>query len=154
MRRRRHTRLAGGTAAEELNNAIIALDFAMPAEPPGRKQAVADLAVHWLEYWTGGRSWSPLADAGKVQRYAEWYARAWTLAPAATRALVPDPRSLDVSNGRAIAEQIRITGESLQAAGNTIESVAKDIGKGIASATWAPAAIAVAVLLAIGWAKR
>lgn len=123
------------STAEALNNAIIALDWAAPGEPKGVKRAIGELAKHWVAFWNGERTSMGRVELGqKLQRYAQWYARAWALVAPEIRAQVPDPRSIDTSWNALLTDEIRQVLEGAQAAvnaGATVQEYVKDQAKGL-----------------------
>ncbi len=121
---------------ETLNNNIVQLDWLAPASPKGVKKAVAQLAQHWVTWWDSSerKLMPPVALGAKLERYAEWYARAWFLVPPEVRARVIDPRQIDTSLYHTLDDQIRYMAEGAQAASNAggeladyVKSQAKDL---------------------------
>lgn len=91
---------ARGTIAEQLNNAIVGLDFvaSLSSSSAGVKKAIGDLALHWWSFYRGAY-WSlpDVAWQQKITRYVEWYTRAYALLPSELRAKCRDPRTIDPS---------------------------------------------------------
>jgi hypothetical protein len=116
------------TAAERLNNAIVQLEWVTPGTPPARKKMVGQLADHWTTWWnsTEGRAARsvPVANAPKLRRYAQWYARAWWMVGEKVRAGAPDPRTLDVGWAAAVSDQLSDLAEGAKAAKDAGENVA------------------------------
>lgn len=121
---------------EALNNSIVQLDFIAPAKPAGVKKAIAELAQHWMTWWDSSerKMLPPVAVGAKLERYAEWYTRAWFLVPPEVRARATDPRTLDVSLYHTLDDQIRYMTEGAQATvnagaelGSYIKTQAKDL---------------------------
>jgi hypothetical protein len=141
---------------EALNNNIVQLDWLAPAAPKGVKKAIAQLAQHWMTWWDSSerKLMPPVAVGAKLERYAEWYARAWFLVPPEVRARVLDPRQLDASLYHAIDDQIRYMTEGAQAATNAgaelasyLKTQAKDLRAELEKA--AESALSTFVIIAL-----
>lgn len=86
-----------GTTVERLNNAIVKLDWVAGGQSAGVKQAIRQLAEHWIRFYRAGTYWQ-LPDPvwfAKLGRYVEWYTRGYALLPADVRAAAPAPADID-----------------------------------------------------------
>ncbi len=151
------------TAAERLNSAILALEWNAPAEPAGIREAIKDLAVHWVNYWNSAqrRNAPPITQAPKLSRYAAWYARGWALLPEAVRAQLVHPSEIDATAWAGVEDQltymIEANAAAAEAAGEAAAVLAKEVHAASATALKGLLVIAGAaacVLLAYGYARR
>lgn len=149
---------------EALNNAIVEIDWLTPGSPKGVKRAVAELAAHWVKWWDSDERKLGNTAAGKtLQRYAEWYARAWAIVPADVRAKVPAPAEIDTSWTALQDAAIRqITNAyDTKPAADVVKEAARELRDEIANVHDALISdvvvlgiVAVAVLMAYGSARR
>lgn len=151
------------TTAERINNAILALDWNVPAEPAGVRASIAQLAVHWVSYWNSAerRLAPPLTQTAKLQRYAAWYARGWALVPEQLRATLVHPRDVDATVWSAIEDQLTYTIEGNEAAARLAAKGAEQLSRELRNTSTALlkgllliAGGATVVLLAYGYARR
>jgi hypothetical protein len=139
------------TPIEQLNNAIIRLDFvsrsATAVPNVDVRNAIAAMSAHWLKWFEGtyrktyvqlgnpGEQWATICD-----RYLQWYARGYMLVPEAVRAQVPQPTTINVSRAAlALAEMERVS-DAYQAVvnsgiapiANVVRDQARSLGDSIA----------------------
>lgn len=117
--------------------------------PQGTNAAIQTLRKHWAEFWASpARKELPdLALQARLDRYADWYTRAWVILPTAQRALVPSPGELDTSV-EAVAND---TIERVLERGRTVAEEAKALQKSIlATATSATFTGVLGILLGLG----
>jgi hypothetical protein len=159
----------GATLGERLNNAIVKLQFNTPDTPKGVKKAINELADHWIAWWDSAerKMLPPALLGGKLERYAAWYARGWSLVPPEVRAKAPNPRELDATVYAIVEDQLKYMAEGAQAAAETGKDVAlflKEQARALRDemleqATTALggvailAVLAIGLLLAFGWQK-
>jgi hypothetical protein len=150
------------TLAERINNAVIKLDWLAPSKPAGVKKAVSDLANHWVAYWNSSerRLAPPVAQATKLSRYAQWYARGWALVPAQVRDQLPHPREIDDSAWAALEDQLTYTLEGNEAAARAAADAAAKLAKDLEAASGKlikgvviVGGVATCVLLAYAYAR-
>ena len=114
------------TLAERLNNAIGAIAWAAPAQPAGNRQAIEDLQTRWLVFWNSAerRMLPELAIAGRLQLFAESYAKAYVLVPPEVRAKVPSPASVDATAWASVEDQLR---QSVEGGSASAEVLSKEV---------------------------
>jgi len=128
----------GKTALERLDYSIKRIAAISEAGtnagkvPPGTNAAIGRLRRHWAEFFASPerKDMPQLLLQRRMDRYAEWYTRAWAILPVAQRALIPSPGEIDVSFERVTAE----TFEAILERGRTIAEEAKSLRESIDSA--------------------
>lgn len=116
---------------ERLNNNIVAIDWhtSLSRASEGVKRSIGQLAQHWVEFWnsTARQALPPLLLRGRLERYAEWYARAYVLVPADVRTKVLNPALLDPSTSALVEESVRQAIDVYGSAAEAAKQLASDI---------------------------
>lgn len=148
---------------ERINNAIVRLGYLTSGSrevSPGVRKAVELLGSEWLRWW-GARPVSVvrLTDpeyVGKLKRWAEWYARAWALVPAAVRKGCPDPREIEPSWSASLADEAHVLTDAKTASAKLSKEIAEAAAKlpdTVRDGLTHLGLIVIAGLLAWGWAN-
>lgn len=119
-----------------INNAIATIGFetSRSQASEGVKKAVRALGDHWAAFWVSPARMSlpDLALHGTLERYVQWYTRAWCIVPKSVRARVPSPQSLDPTFAKLATDTISQYTESASDVVTAAEDKARAMAQHVA----------------------